>query len=135
MNRKDLFAGQKYEPSTVKTSYAIDCDSTFALLFAIDLETKEMIWINKNINSNARVSFGEDYGYINKYVNAKDILNVYDFFSLKATEIVDKPEDADVIVSDEIQSIDDKVIVRSNDFEKLISLLNNNPLVDETKSE
>ena len=135
MNRKDLMAGQKYEPSTVKTSYAIDCDSTFALLFAIDLETKEMIWINKNINSNARVSFGEDYGYINKYVNAKDILNVYDFFSLKATEIVDKPEDADVIVSDEIQSIDDKVIVRSNDFEKLISLLNNNPLVDETKSE
>lgn len=39
-------SGQVYEPKTVKSSYLVNCESTFAYLFGIDLFTNEFVWLN-----------------------------------------------------------------------------------------
>ena len=35
-----------FDPNTVATSYQINTKSMFAYLFAIDLKTREMVWLN-----------------------------------------------------------------------------------------
>ena len=136
MDRKDLEAGEAYEPKSVNTAFTIDCDSSQALLFMIDLTRNEMIWINKNVDTDNRVVTQSQYDYVKKYTAALDILSAYDFFELKADQLVDNIEDADVIVSDNVSNVPDgKIQIKSNDFEKLISLLNNNPLVKEEKED
>ena len=52
------------------------------------------------------------------------MINVYDFATMLATEVVDNPEEADVIFSDEELTLRDGAEqIRSCDFEKLLSLM------------
>ena len=49
-------SGQVYEPKTVKSAYLVNCESTFAYLFGIDLFTNEFVWLNVAKNSKLRVA-------------------------------------------------------------------------------
>jgi hypothetical protein len=63
--------------------------------------------------------------FLKKYFNAVDVINLYDFFGMMATEIVSDPDSADIIVSDaELTEIKGKEIIRSYDFERIIELMN-----------
>ena len=58
------------------------------------------------------------------FENAK-IFNVADLFTMMATEIVDKPEEADVVVTDEVVEVKEGVeIIRSFDSEKILRYMN-----------
>ena len=46
MTRDIEDTGAIYEPKTVKSAFMINCDSTFAYLFGIDLDKNELIWLN-----------------------------------------------------------------------------------------
>lgn len=105
-------SGQVYEPKTVKSSYLVNCESTFAYLFGIDLFTNELIWLNVAKNSKSRVA------------GDTEIMNMYDFFSMMAEKIVDDPMEADVVVTDcEIEGAEKAEIIREYDFEKIRVLM------------
>ena len=126
MTRDINDSGQVFEPKTVKSSFTINCESTFAYLFAIDLKTNDFIWLNTTRDSNARVAGATDMSFITQYFDILDTINVYDFFAMQAREIVDKPEDAELIVSDEMDhwlSYGTEVI-HSFDTERMIQLMN-----------
>ncbi len=128
MMRDEEDSGEVFEPKTVKSSFAITCASTFAYLYAIDLQTREIVWLNVSRDSRERVA-GETkmaflLDYLN-YLNVTDVINLHDFACMLATEVVDDPSQADVVFSDTFEPSREGVeLIRSYDFERVMQLLN-----------
>lgn len=118
-------SGEVFEPKTVQTSFTIDCDSTFAYLFAIDLEKRDFIWLNIARDSSERVAGTTSLGFLLDYFDVTSVMNMKKFFTMLAAEVVDSKEEADVIVSDEnYDAAEGQEIIRSLDFERIIQLMN-----------
>ena len=121
-------SGQVYEPKTVKSSFMIDCDSTFAYLFGVDLKTNDFIWLNMARESNAAVAGTTSMDFLTDYFHVTDIINVASFFEMMAAEVVSDMSEADVIVTD--KTIDASLVpegadvIREYDLEKMIALMN-----------
>lgn len=75
-------SGQVYEPKTVKSAYLVNCESTFAYLFGIDLSTNEFVWLNVAKNSKSRVVGDTNLSFLTDYFPLTDVMNMYDFFSI-----------------------------------------------------
>ncbi|MBP5607831.1 MAG: hypothetical protein J6X66_06135, partial [Lachnospiraceae bacterium] len=125
MIRDILDSGQIYEPKTVQTSYLVNCPSTFAYLFGLDLEKREMVWLNVGRAGKTTIAGESSLIFLMDYFNITDVMNVYRFFEYMAEEMVKNPLEADIIVSDrtDIDAVD-KEVIRSYDHEKLLSLMN-----------
>ena len=125
MTRDKLDSGEIFEPKTVKSSFKITADSTTAYLFAIDLKKHEFVWLNVSDVSMRRVAGTDDISFLEDYINATDVINMYDFFSMLSVEVVDNPQDADIIVSDkDSDAIEGKEKIRSCDFERVMAIMN-----------
>ena len=125
MLRDTMDSGEIYEPKTVKSSFTVDCDSTFAYLFAIDLSKNDFIWLNTMRDSNVHVAGATSLGFITRYFDVTDVINVYDLFSMLASEVVTDINEAEIVVSDEnLSQLDGVEYIRSYDIERIISLMN-----------
>lgn len=84
MIRDKFGSGEVYEPKTVQTSWTINAASIFCHLFAIDLENRQMIWLNLNPESMSRIAGNNDLSYLLKYLTAADSakMNIFNLFSL-----------------------------------------------------
>ena len=119
--------GEVYEPKTVRSSYLVNCKSTFAYLFGIDLEKREFVWLNSARQGNATVAGTTSLDFLTRYFHMTSTINMYSFFEMMATELVDEPSKADVIVSDKAMDCrDDAEVVRSCDFDKILAFMNHN---------
>lgn len=117
-------SGEIFEPKTVKSSFTINCESTFAYLFALDLVRNDFVWLNIARGGSQQVAGESSLFYLVRYINATDIINMHSFFSLAATEITDDPEKADVIVSDTLTPVTPgKTVIHSTDSEKIMAVL------------
>ncbi|MGN1344561.1 MAG: hypothetical protein ACI4U3_08270 [Traorella sp.] len=117
--------GEVFEPKTVQSSYLINCNSTFAYLFGIDLEKNELVWLNMARQGKSRIAGETNLGFLTKYFDLASIINMYSFFEMMATEVVDNPNDAQIIISDEIMDYPKDVkIIRSCDFDKILAIMN-----------
>ena len=118
-------SGEVFEPATVESSFTITCASTFAYLFAIDFETREIVWLNLARDSRTRVAGETPMVFLKEYLEATSIINLYDFARMLATEVVDDPAEADVVFSDKAEPLRDGVeIIHSYDTARIIELLN-----------
>ena len=125
MMRDEEDSGEIFEPKTVKSSFAITCASTFAYLYAIDLQTREIVWLNVSRDSRERVAGETKMAFLLDYLNVTDVINLHDFACMLATEVVDDPSRADVVFSDTYQPSREGVeLIRSFDFERVMQLLN-----------
>jgi len=88
-----------FDPKTVATSFRINADSTFAYLFAIDLENREMIWLNISRSDRIHVAGSTSMDFLTRYFHVAKVFSVADLFEY-AGEVVDKIEDADIILTD-----------------------------------
>lgn len=128
MMRDKIDSGEVFEPKTVQTAYTINCDSTCAHLFALDVDHKKIIWLNQSVNSMARVGAEAPFKYLTKFFNITKVINVYDMFKMKATEIVTDPCQADVVVSDDTKLILDEekqIQITSRDQEAIMRYMEN----------
>ena len=117
--------GEIFEPKTVKTSFVINCDSTYAYLFGIDLETNDFVWINTACNSDEIIAGESSLSFLSYYFNTTSVMNVGKLFEMLASELVASPDAADVIVSnEEMEAREEVEVVRSCDFEKINAYLN-----------
>ncbi|MCR5661554.1 MAG: hypothetical protein K6G50_05440 [bacterium] len=118
-------SGQVYEPKTVKSSFLVNCSSTFAYLFGIDLKTNEFVWINTAKTGNTRVAGTTPMAFLIDYFHAADILNMQSFFEMMAQEVVTDIAQAEVIVTDKTGDYPEGAeVIREYDFEKMIALIN-----------
>lgn len=85
MLRDKFKSGEVYEPKTVKTSFLINAKSSYCHLFAIDLKTREIVWLNINKDSKAIVAGTESNQYLKKYMTLTEKYNIYDLFICAGT--------------------------------------------------
>lgn len=120
MLRDEEDSGEIYEPKTIESAFLVDCESTFAYLFGIDLIKNEFIWLNQARNSNAQVAGSTSLTFLLDYFHTTEIVNVYDFFKMMAEELVEDPMEAEIVVSDhETAYADGAEMIREYDFEKI----------------
>lgn len=118
-------SGEVFEPKTVATSYAIDCKSTFAYMFALDIKNRHIIWLNKARESNQIVAGKTQMAFLLDYLTLTDVINVHSLFTMLASEIVDNPSLADVVVTDEeVETKEGALLIRSYDSDKILPLIN-----------
>lgn len=123
---RDVFdSGEVFEPKTVQTSYLINCASTFAYMFAIDAEKREMVWLNIARESNEIIAAVTDMSFLIDYVDVVKTLNMHYLFTSLATEIVDNPLEADYVVTDEkVEIKEGATLIRSYDTDKVLPFIN-----------
>ena len=120
MLRGEEDSGEIYEPKTIESAFLVDCESTFAYLFGIDMIKNEFIWLNQARNSNAQVAGSTSLTFLLDYFHTTEIFNVYDFFKMMAEELVEDPMEAEIAVSDhETAYADGAEMIREYDFEKI----------------
>ncbi len=126
MIREEEESGQVYEPKTVRTAFTVDAATTYAVLFALDLRENEIVWLNLGMSGRFRVAGEDDVRFILPYMDLAETANVYALFAAKAEERTEKPEDADLIVSDRtFENLrEGQTQIHSYDFEKLLAYLN-----------
>ena len=126
MLREKVDSGEVFEPKTVKSSFLVKGSSTFSYLFAIDLTTNDFVWLNVSKDSHERVAGESNFAFLIPYIKSAEIFNMYKLFTYLATEVVDNPEEADVIVSDKITKAfnEEQIIIHSYDTEKVMALMN-----------
>lgn len=121
-------SGEVFEPATVQTSFIVNCASRSAYLFALDLHDPAIIWLNLGENSMRNIAGEGDVTFLRDYLHTVDIMNLYDFARMLATEVVDTPAEADVVFSDESTELldlrEDAELIRSNDTARIFGLLN-----------
>ena len=124
MLRERPASGEVYEPSTVASSLTVACNSTFAQLFAIDLERFEVVWLNIARAGHVRVAGTRSFDYLMDVLSMCDIVNLADLARMMATEVVGTPEEADVVVSDaELALAPDQEQIRSTDTARVMALI------------
>lgn len=128
MIRDILDSGEVYEPKTVESSYIIDCQSTYAYLFGIDLDTREMVWLNIAQEGNTRVAGTTEFDFLLKYFDIIKCINMQNLFRMMATETVKDSADADVVVTDKTiivpDGMDVKEVIHPYDFDKMLKYIN-----------
>ena len=99
MLRTEPKSGEVFEPKTVATSFAVTGRSRFAYLFAIDLETDEMVWLGITRSSHTAVAGAEGmgaYAFLDRWFHATEALSLADVATMAATYLVSDPAEADV---------------------------------------
>jgi len=114
-----------FDPKTVETSFRITSESSFVYLFALDLEAREMIWLNLARSGSTRVAGATQLDFLKRYFTITDVINLRDLYAWSGT-VVDDPTEADVVVSDkEINGLlkENCDWVASWDFEKILKFI------------
>jgi len=124
MVRDKLDTGEIFELKTVKSSFNVNCESTMAYIFAIDLKRSDLVWLNVADDSDSIVGATESVAFLRRYLTATDALNLGNIFAMMAKEIVESPEDADVVLSDKNVKVREGAMqIRSYDYEKIMSII------------
>ena len=124
MVRDEKDTGEVYEPKTVKTSFRITSDSSFNYMFAIDLNTREMVWLNMIREGDRAVAGTERMDFLLNYLTMTEVFNVYDLFRFCGEPVC--LDEAEIVVSDYNfgeEHLKDKEIIRSYDIEKILKYL------------
>lgn len=128
MMRDEEDSGEIYELKAVKTSFRVSGDTSFNYMFAIDLETREMVWLNIIREGNHAIAGETKMDFLLDYLTVTEVFNVYDLFKWCGETV--NVFDADLIVSDYnfssdtmLEGLCDKEIIRSYEFEKLLKYI------------
>ena len=125
MSRDIIDSGEVFEPKTVESSFIVNSDSTFAYLFGIDLETNDFVWLNSARDSQAAVAGTTPFAFLIDYFHVTDVVSMGSFFRMMASEVVDDPALADVILTDHpVDAPEGAEVIREYDFERMIALMN-----------
>ena len=116
--------GKVFEPKTVASSFAVTCPSRFAYLFALDLVKDEFVWLNVSVGRSENVAGETRLAFLEKYLRSTEVISVYDLAKMLATEVVDRPEDADVVFSDAGVALREGAErIGSGDYARILGLL------------
>jgi hypothetical protein len=85
----------------------------------------KIIWLNVARDSSERIAGTTSISFLIDYLTIVKVISAYDIYTMLATEVVDNPLDADVVVSDEEIAVKEGTeVIRSYETEKLLPLIN-----------
>ena len=118
-------SGQIFEPKTVTSAFSVNCSSTFAYLFGLDVEKMELIWLNAARSGSTWVAGDTPADFLLELFHVTDVIDVYTFFEMLAAELVSDPENAELIVTNQSITAPEGVeVIREYDLERMIALMN-----------
>ena len=108
MSREELTKGKTFDPRTVQNLFRMTADSKSAVSYLIDLQEKEVIWLDANMSriNSAQVATSQQekiFEFARTYID-RNRLSMYDIFALNAEargEIVTVRDEADLVVADD----------------------------------
>lgn len=123
MNRDILDSGEVYEPKTVETSFRLTADGSFCYMFAIDLNTREIVWLNTQVNGNHAIAGESDMNFLKDILETTNVFSAYDLLEMSGT-IVSSRTEADVIVTNELAyDSSGKNVIHLWDDDKFLGIL------------
>lgn len=124
---KNQKKGSVFNAKNVVSSFTITAKSTQAYLFAIDLKTNEFVWLNLGRKSDRHVAGTGKVTEVMSYLGLSEWLNLADIFRMMATEVVDSPEEADVILTqDDVEHAEGVEVIKGYMIERILSLVTAN---------
>ncbi len=124
MEREIRDSGEIFEPKTVTSAFTVNCRSSFACLFGLDLETDEFIWLNTGMHGDLAVAGESGLSHLKKVFDSAEILSLYDLIDMMALRRTDDPAEAGLIVSDAVNDWPEgKEILRSCDIDRILALM------------
>lgn len=122
-NKRDLKT-KAWKPDNIRMKIHVVGNGWQYLGFAIDLENREIVVLNKMSGKYCNVVASSDMYAVQKYIDKRSLeaWNMYDLISARA-ELVDDPENADIVFDEFYSETDDKKVVRPWDVPTLISYL------------
>ena len=118
-------SGEVYEPSTVESSFIVKSSCSSAYLFALDLEDNAFVWLNITESGDQRIAGEGDASFVLDYLHVTDVMSMHRLACLLATEVVESPEEADVVFSDAKYELEpNQEQIRSCDTPRIHELLN-----------
>ena len=76
-------------------------------------------------DSNARVAGTTGVAFLKEYFEETETFNLGSFFRMQASELVDDPMEADIVVSDRTLTLPDGTEqIHSYDFSRILALMN-----------
>lgn len=125
MLRDERDMGEVFDARTVRTAFQINCASTFAALYALDLESMELIWLNIALESSQKIAGCMNLDSLEEQMDVTKTYNLLDFMKMCAAEIVDDPMEAETVVSNETFDLPEGVEqISSVDTERILALMN-----------
>jgi hypothetical protein len=122
---KEDFNTKAWDPKNIELKIHVKSEKRAYVGFAIDLETNEIIVLNLARDDDSRVVSEKDFESIAIFMDpAKLELNMGLIASWRAAEVVETPEEADIIFDDSFQPAGCQTVIRSFDIEKLAELAN-----------
>lgn len=124
MVRDEDDSGEIFEPKTVQTSFRVTADTTYCYLFAIDLKKMEMIWLNIAREDRYAIAGESEMEFLLDYFKLTEAFNVYKLFKTAAKTIVERPEEADVVVTaKEYLARNGQEVIHPYDTEKIMAAM------------
>lgn len=121
---KTNLATKAWDPKNIEFQFRVRGDSSVCQAFAIDLETKEIIVLNQMDDSISRVVDKNTFKSVARYLNDSALDLSMGRILEHRGEVVDTPEEADIVFDNEYQPTESQVAVRSYNVETLVSLVN-----------
>ena len=116
---KENFDTQAWDPKNIELKIHVKGEKRAYVAFAIDLETMEIIVLNLMRDDDSRVVSSKDFDAIASFMDpAKLELNMGLIAEWRG-EVVETPEEADVVFADDYQALEGQKVIRSFDVEKL----------------
>jgi hypothetical protein len=133
---KENFNTKAWDPKNIELKIHVKGEKRAYVAFAVDLETMEIIVLNLMRDEDSQVVRAKDFEAIKAFMDpAKLELNMGLIAEWRAAEVVETPEEADVVFADdyvakEVEMTEDEtpkpaqVVIRSFDVEKLNMIAN-----------
>ena len=126
---KDNLDTKAWSSKNIETKIQVKGDSRAFIAFAIDFDTREIIYLNQMLESVSRVVTTEDFKAVEHYFN-KDFVNIFNVAKIATLrgEVVESPEDADIVFSNTYQPIANEQeltqsVIKTSDIAKFVNLL------------
>ena len=119
---KDNLETKAWDPKNIELKIHVKGDTRAFLAFGIDLETNEIVIFNQLKADNSRIVEPEDFKLLLKYLDPVFLeLNMGKIISYRG-EVVNIPEEADIIFADDVKPTENQKVVHSWEVEKLVSI-------------
>lgn len=116
---KEDFNTKAWDPKNIELKIHVKGEKRAYVAFAVDLETNELIVLNLMRDDDSRVVSPKDFEAIKAFMDpAKLELNMGLIAEWRG-EVVETPEEAEVVFSDDYQALEGQKVIRSFDVEKL----------------
>lgn len=114
-----------WDPKNIALQFHVNGSTRYCAAFAIDLETMELILLNLMIDGKDRTLEATDMKGIYKYLDPAFLDVNIGYIMEQRGELVNTPEEANVILDDNVKVItDNQIVIRSYELEKLVALVN-----------